>query len=280
MINIVLFTLSLAIYLGSTVLYEVHLVLKSRRAGRWATLILVLGALVHASALATRWLESGHPPLANLFESLSLYAWVTVLAYLIVEWRYGYKVLGAFVTPLAFGAIAIASVLPREIRPLIPILRNYWLSVHVTISFVAYSLFTLAFVAAVAYLVAERQLRARRPDPLYYRLPPLEVTEQMGRALAALGLPFMTMALITGSIWAERVWGTPWLWDAKLNMSLVTWFIYVVYFYARNVANWRGRRSAWMLVLGFISIVITYLGVSFFLPTIHGFDSFLMGIGG
>jgi ABC-type transport system involved in cytochrome c biogenesis permease subunit len=54
-------------------------------------------------------------------------------------------------------------------------------------------------------------------------------------------------------------------------MALITWLIYVVYFYLRNVAGWRGRRSAWLLILGFISVLVTYLGVNLFMPTLHGF---------
>jgi len=270
MINI-LFTLALVIYFIGTILYEICLALKSQRAGRWATRSLVVGASVHALGLASRWLESGRAPMADLFESLSFYAWVIIVFYLIVEYRSGYKVLGAFVSPLAFAAIAAASVLPKRTKPLIPILQSHWLPVHVTISFLAYGLFTLAFVMAVAYLLAERQLKKGRPNYFYYRLPPLEAMEQLGRALAALGLPFMTMAIITGSIWAEKVWGAPWLWDAKLNMALATWLIYVVYFYVRNVAGWRGRRSVWLLILGFISVLVTYLGVNLFISTAHGF---------
>ncbi len=270
MINI-LFTLALVIYVIGTILYEVCLVLKSQRAGRWATRSLVVGALVHALALASRWLESGRPPVANLFESLSFYAWVIIIFYLMIEYRYGYRVLGAFVSPLAFAAIAAASVLPRRVEPLVPILQSHWLAVHVTISFFAYGLFTLAFATAVVYLLAERQLKKGRPDYFYYRLPPLEAMEQLGRRLAAIGLPFMTVGVITGSIWAEKVWGAPWFWDAKLNMALVTWLIYVVYFYLRNVAGWRGRRSAWLLILGFIFVIVTYLGVNLFMPTLHGF---------
>ena len=271
MINILLFALALVIYITGTILYEVYLALNSQPAGRWATRSLVVGALVHALALASRWLESGRAPVASLFESLSFYAWVIVVFYLMVEYRYGYRVLGAFVSPLAFAAIAAASVLPKRIEPLIPILQSHWLGVHVAISFLAYGLFTLAFAAAVVYLLGEHQLKRGRPDYFYYRLPPLEAMEQLGRGLAALGLPFMTVAIITGSIWAEKVWGAPWLWDAKLNMSLVTWLIYMVYFYVRNVADWRGRRSAWLLIVGFISVLVTYLGVNLLMPTMHGF---------
>jgi cytochrome c-type biogenesis protein CcsB len=270
MINI-FFTLALAIYFIGTILYEVCLALKSPHAGRWATRSLVSGALVHALGLASRWLESGRAPMANLFESLSFYAWVIIVFYLMVEHRSGYRVLGAFVSPLAFAAIAAASVLPKRVEPLVPILQSHWLPVHVIISFLAYGLFTLAFAAAVIYLLAERQLKRGRPNYFYYRLPPLEAMEQLGRVLAALGLPFMTVAIITGSIWAEKVWGVPWLWDAKLNMALVTWLIYLVYFYLRNVADWRGRRSAWLLILGFISVLVTYLGVNLFISTVHGF---------
>jgi cytochrome c-type biogenesis protein CcsB len=271
MINVMLFTVTLLIYFVGTILYEVYLALQSQRAGRWATRSLVVGALVHAAALAFRWLESGRAPVSNLYESLSFYAWVIIVFYLIVEYRYGYRVLGAFVSPLAFAAIAAASVLPKRVEPLIPILRSHWLPVHVTVSFFAYGFFTLAFIAAVVYLLAERQLKKGRPSYFYHRLPPLEAMEQLGRGLAALGLTFMTVGIITGSIWAEKVWGAPWFWDPKLNMALFSWLIYMVYFYVRNVADWRGRRSAWLLILGFISILVTYLGVNLFMSTLHGF---------
>ncbi len=271
MINITLFVFALTIYAIGTILYEVSLALRSQRLGGWATRSLVVGAVVHALALAARWLESGRPPVANLFESLSFYAWVIVVFYLIVEFRYGHKVLGAFVSPLAFMAIAAASALPKGVEPLIPILQSHWLAVHVGISFLAYGLFTLAFAAALVYLLAQRQLKKGQPSYFYHRLPPLEAMEQLARGLAALGLPLMTVAIVTGSIWAEKVWGAPWLWDAKLNMSLVTWLIYVAYFYARNVSDWRGRRSAWLLIVGFISVLVTYLGVNLFAPTMHGF---------
>jgi cytochrome c-type biogenesis protein CcsB len=271
MISIILFAFALTIYAIGTIFYEACLALKSQRTGRWATRSLVVGAVVHASALASRWLELGRAPLGNRFESLSLYAWLIVVFYLIVELRFGHKILGAFVSPLAFAAIAAASALPKGVQPLIPILQSHWLPVHVALSFLAYGLFTLAFAAAVVYLLTRRQLKQGQPTFLYYRLPPLEATEQLARRLAALGLPFMTVAIVTGSIWAEKVWGAPWIWDAKLNMALVTWLIYLVYFYARNVASWRGRRSAWLLILGFISVLVTYLGVNLFTSTVHGF---------
>lgn len=267
----VLFPLSAFVYLIATILYEVYLTRRSPWAGRWATRSLVVGVLAQALALVFRWLQLGSAPIGSLAESLYFFAWFIIILYLIVEYHGGQKVLGAFVSPTAFAAVAAASLLCKRAKSLSPIMQSYWLPIHVTISFVAYGFFALAFAVSVVYLLAAWQLKKGRPGYVYYRLPPLETMEQLGRALAALGLPFMTVALITGSIWAEKVWGSPWLWDAKLNLSLATWLIYVIHFYVRNVRDWRGRRSAWLLILGFIFVLVTYLGVNLFMPTVHGF---------
>lgn len=271
MINIVFFTAAVLIYLSGTVFYILHWTMRSRKAGFWGSYALGTGAAVHAMALATRWVESGHPPVANLFESLSFFAWLIVIAYLLIEWRYGYRMLGALVSPLALAAILAASILPKRIRLALPALQSRWLAVHVGVSMSAYVVFTLAFVAAMAYLLQERELRLKRASSLYHQLPPLRHTEQLGRILAAVGLGLMTLAIISGSMWAEKAWGSPWSWEPKQMASLMVWLIYAVYFYVRNVANWPRRRAAWLLVAGFVALVVSYLGVGLLMPGRHGF---------
>lgn len=270
--NIVFFLLALVAYLVGTFLYEAFLVLKTPRLGRWASRALVGGGAANGVALALRWIESGRAPLANLFETLSFWAWLIVIAYLVIERLYQQRVLGAFVAPLAFLAVGIASVMPKTMSPLVPVLQSIWLPIHVSVSFIAYTMFAVAFGAAVIYLLQEQQLKSRRPHALYYRLPPLHVMDGLSYRLSAAGFIFMSLALLTGAIWAEQAWGSYWSWEPKQTMALVTWLLYAAYFHARNIAGWRGRRASWLLVVGFGSALATFLGVSLLAPGMHAFN--------
>ena len=269
--NVVFFLLALVAYLAGTLLYEAFLVLKTPRLGRWASRALVGGGAANGVALGLRWIESGRAPLANLFETLSFWAWLIVIAYLVIERLYQQRVVGAFVAPLAFLAVGVASVMPKTMSPLVPVLQSVWLPIHVGVSFIAYTMFAVAFGGAVIYLLQEQQLKSRRPHALYYRLPPLHVMDAMSYRLSTAGFIFMTLSLLTGTIWAEQAWGSYWSWEPKQTMTLVTWLLYAAYFHARNIAGWRGRRASWLLVVGFGSAMATFLGVSLLAPGSHAF---------
>lgn len=267
----VLYPVSAGVYFVASVLYLLFLAKRGPRMGRWATLSLVGGFLVQTLAVLSRWIYLHHAPIGTFAESLSLFAWVMVAIYLVVEFRSRQKTVGAFVAPFAFANAAAGALLAPPLTPLQPILQSSWIATHITLSFVAYGFFTMAFAVSVAYLIADWGLRKHRTGFLYNRLPPLETLEGLGRGLAALGLPFMTVALISGSVWADKVWGSPWLWDTKLNLSLLTWLVYVGHFFVRNMLGWRGRRSAWFLVLAFQCLLVSYVIVRLFVPTVHRF---------
>lgn len=269
--NVFFFLIALVAYFAGMLLYEAYLALKTPRLGRGATSVMIAGAAANGIALALRWIASGHPPLANTSEVLAFWAWLIVIAYLIVERIYEQRVIGAFVAPLAFLSIAVAWIMPKTINPGLPT-GSAWLPVHVGVSFIAYTMFTLAFGVAVIYLLQERELKSRRLHGLYYRLPPLETMDGLGYRLSAMGFLCLALSLLTGAIWAEHVWGSYWSWDPKQTMALATWLIYAGYFHARNVAGWRGRRASWLLVVGFVSVVATFLGVAFLPPGQHSFS--------
>ncbi len=269
--NVFFFSLALPLYLLSTTFYEVYLVLRTAWARTWGTRVLILAAGIHAAALSLRWWESGHLPLSNLFETLSTYAFLLAIVYLVVERYSGRKVVGAFVSPLIFLLFFAAATLPKNIDQLEPQLHSPWLGVHVGLFFLAYTFMALAFAAAVVYLLQERGLRQKRPGAWYYRLPPLAKMDNLSHSLAAIGVPLMTLAILTGSLWAKQAWGTFWTLDPKLNLALLTWFIYVLYFFLRHSLGWRGRRAAWVLVAGFVAVIFTYFGTSVMAPGPHNF---------
>src|SRR3990170_16436 len=103
------FGLALVGYLAAALLYAGFTAMRSRQAGEWATRVLFIVGIAHGLALVLRGIQLGHAPFVNLFESLFFYSWLIVVAYLIQERLYGYRVIGAFVTPLAFIAIGVAA---------------------------------------------------------------------------------------------------------------------------------------------------------------------------
>jgi cytochrome c-type biogenesis protein CcsB len=266
MINVAFFLLAALFYSASTVAFVACWMGGSQRSERLARLTLAVAVLLHGLAIALRWLEAGHAPLSNGFEAFSLYAWGLGIAYLLIPSLRRHAIFGVFVTPLALLSILIASVLPKGIRPLVPVLQSHWLPVHVSISFAAYIMFSLAFIAAVTYLLQLRSLREPGRWPWTRRLPSLEALEELQRRMAVVGLVLMTGALISGSLWAEKAWGIVWPWEPQQVASLVTWLIYALYFFARHSAGWQDRRGAWLLVAGFFSVLITFVGADLLMP--------------
>lgn len=273
--DVILFLLALAFYAISTVAYVACWIGSSRRCERIAQPALLAAVALHGLAILLRWLEAGYAPLSNAFEAFSFYAWGLSLAYLLLPSLRRHNVLGALITPLALISILVASVLPKEIEPLVPVLQGYWLPIHVGISFFAYAMFSLAFVAAIGYLLKLRSLKQPGHWLWVRQLPSLETLETLQRRTAVIGLVLMTGALVSGSLWAEKAWGVVWPWEPQQIASLVTWFIYAAYFFVRHNAGWQDRRCAWLLVGGFVSVVITFVGAD--LVMLDSRHSFLFG---
>jgi ABC-type transport system involved in cytochrome c biogenesis permease subunit len=264
-----LFAVGTVLYVISAYLYLVGWLVREQTATRWAPRALLGAVTLYVGSMGLRWGVFGFPFL-TMREVISVYAWVLASLYLLLERRYGYTIIGAMVTPIGSLMVLLASLLPAAQMPLLPLLRSPWLMAHTGVFFAAYAAFTLAFAGALAYLLQDRSLRRKR---LAWRLPPLQVMDRLSRWLVTIGLALMVAAIATGSAWAERTWGTPWVWQPKQVLSLITLGIYGAYFFARHVSHWSVRRASWMLVIGFISVLTTFLGADLLAPT--GLHSFL-----
>lgn len=269
--DVVFFGAALVIYLLAAILYLVSLLMRSDKVGHWATLALVAAAGVHSAAIVFRWTESGHAPVSNLFEGLSLYTWLMVVFYLAMERVYKQRILGAFVTPLAFIAILVASILPKEIKPLVPALQYHLFAVHASIALLSYAAFTLAFCASIIYLLQARALKNKKQNALLFRLPPLQTMERLSYIMVGIGFPLITVAIVMGAFVAKAAWGSYWSWEQKEIWALVTWLVFGAALNFRVIGNWRGRKSAWLIVFGFVSILITFFGVNIVAPGPHNY---------
>ena len=101
-----------------------------------------------------------------------------------------------------------------------------------------------------------------------------EILDDITYKSIAVGFPLFTVGgLLMGAIWANSAWGKYWTWDPKETWSLITWFVYALYLHARFVGGWRGKRVAILAIVGFISVIFTYLGVNLVLSGLHAYGS-------
>lgn len=264
--SVVFFTISLFIYLVSTVLYIVYASFKKDQIGKVATGFLLVGIVAQTIALILKTIEVKHAPFVTTYESLSFWSWLIALVYLIFQFRLRIKVLGALVTPIAFLAIAAASVLPdqyKESSPLVPALQSHWLEFHITTAFIGYACFAISFAVSLAYILK------RTDDPKASLTK--DRLDTIGYKSISIGFPFLTIGIMSGAIWANMAWGRYWGWDPKEVWSLITWFLYAVYLHLRIVAKWKGRPTAITSIIGFIAVIFTFFGVSFLLSGLHSY---------
>ncbi len=257
--NIVFCVYLLAVLAGAIGLFS------RRRAFNTANLLLMgAGAALHVAYIAIRWQAAQRAPFSNMFESLVLFSWAIVVVYLVVQFRTKVAPLGTASALIALLTLAYASAFESDIRPLMPALQSNWLSVHVFTCFLGYAGFAISFLAALGYLFSSRAQSKSTPE----NRAALEVVE--GKTVS-FGFLFLTVGIITGAVWANSAWGTYWSWDPKETWSLITWFIYAIYLHCRYMRGWEGKRAAWISVIGFLSVIFTYVGVNFLLSGLHSY---------
>jgi cytochrome c-type biogenesis protein CcsB len=272
------------IYLASWVLYLVHSIVRHKGSGRAADVLALSGLLLHTVSIALRWVEShrlgiGHAPFSNLYESMLFFSWTIVLIYLISLKRLQSRLLGAVVMPLGFLALASTSLMDREIQPLVPALQSNWLTAHVITCFLGYAAFAVAFGVSLLYLWKVKELKVKErargvsEDSIFRRLPSAEVLDEFSYRIIGVGFPLLTLGIVTGAAWANSAWGSYWSWDPKETWSLIVWLIYAAYLHARIARGWRGRRSAWLSVVGFCATLFCYLGVNLLLSGLHSYGT-------
>ncbi len=266
------FSASFYLYLLAAFLYILDLFNILGGRGGYATVPAYCGLILHSVAIILRSIEAGRAPFSNQFEFANVFAWGIVVAYLVLErsLRFRYRAFGAFIMPLTLLIIGYASLLPRDIRPLMPALQSGWLTVHVGTAILAYSAFTLAFGLAIAYFVRDRA-EQKQWAFLLSRIPALPLLDHLSHKAIAFGFFMLSLVIITGAIWAEQAWGRFWGWDPKETWSLATWLIYAAYLHIRFSRNWQGRQAAWLSIIGFACVLFTYIGVNVLLPGLHSY---------
>ena len=241
-------------------------VLSGRRAGNIAMSLTWLATGVLFIGLVLRGLWAGRVPWGNMYE-FSLAASVALLGvFLVVSTRRDVRWLGLPVVVIALLSLGLAvTVLYTEAAQLVPALKSYWLVIHVAAAVICGGAFAVAASISGLYLWRDRAEQKGRVTGLVASLPDASRLDTLAYRIIAFAFPLWTFAVISGAIWAEAAW------DPKETWAFITWVIYAGYLHARATAGWRGRRAAYISLVGFASFLINYFGVNLFVNSLHSY---------
>ncbi len=271
LLSIITFVYGLAV-----VFYIISWVFKKNLPGHAATFLSVVAAAGNLAGIILRWIESyqkgyGHAPLSNLYESLVFFSLCIAVLYLYLEFRYKLRITSIVSSPIAFLALAYAS-LPKvdsSIEPLIPALQSNWLIAHVITCFIGYAGFAVAFGISILYFIKSGE---KTPESgLTDKIPNADTLDELTHQMVMFGFLFLSAGIITGAVWANQAWGRYWGWDPKETWSLITWLIYASLLHARLMRGWTGRKIALLSCAGFVAVIFTYFGVNL-LPGLHSYQ--------
>lgn len=270
-LNFLLFSAVLGVTFVAAAAYLVFFISQNKGIRKAARILLLSSGILQTGYIVLRYVQAGHTPITSQHEAVIFFAWATTWAYLSFRWRYTVRNFGTFVSLNVLCLVLISAISSREITPLLPALQSVWLPIHGGVSLIAYGFLSLAFCGGLMYLLLERELKSKKFGYFFARFPSLDSLDQLNHHCLTAGFVFLTLGIVTGSIWARQAWGTYWQWDPKETWSLITWFLYLVQLHQRFTVGWRGKRAAVMAVIGFTAVVFTLWGVTYLLGGVHSY---------
>jgi ABC-type uncharacterized transport system permease subunit len=254
----VLFAATASAYFAACVLFVAFL--GNERfavAGRVAPRLVALGAVLHAAHIVVSSIVWHVCPVEGIHFAMSVVSLLACAVYLVMRRRYRIDVVGAFVAPLALTFL-LASRLVVATEPE-QRYRSTILPLHVTVNLLGYALFSLAFAAAVAYLLQEKRLKEKKLLGLFRRLPPLDALDRAEHRFLLAGFPLLTIGILTGTYWAHEVEAGSATDIARAVLGYATWGLFAGVLCLRAGAGWRGRRAAYGTIAGFAFAVLVLI---------------------
>jgi cytochrome c-type biogenesis protein CcsB len=247
---------------------------------RLGVLLTVIACAAHALALLGRGLaaDPNRVPWGNMYEFTLSGTFVVVLLYLALYRRYALSWLGPVVVGFNLTVLMVAVIwLHEQVAPLTEALNSPWLVIHVVSAVIATGAFTLGGFTSLLFLMKERSPEAT--GGYVARLPRPAVLDRLSYQLHAFGFPVWTFAvLITGPIWAHQAWSSYWNWDPKEVWAFITWVVYAAYLHARSTAGWKGRKAAYLALVGVATLWFNFIGINYFSSTSqHSYAARLVG---
>ena len=269
--DILSFKVALAIYFISALGYLTSLYVRRVLVAKIATWVLTVAFINHTIFFIFRYAGTGQIPIISLHEALSFFAWAMSGIYLAFQLKTKTRVLGAFVSPVVFLLMILASVgLGGQVS--IPVaLQGNLVPVHVVLAVMGEALFSLASLAGAMYLIQEGFIKNKKMSSLTRILPSLTDLDRINHISLLWGFPLLTLGILVGSIWARTVWGSLWQWDPKQVWTLTAWIFYALILHQRIAIGWKGRKAALASLLAFGILLVSFVIVTLCFVTAHTF---------
>ncbi len=237
--------------------------------GKIVIALLAIGFVFHAIGLGLRWYVAGRAPWSNGYESMIWIGWTATLAGLVFARKsFG----GLTATSVLAGIVLLVagmSYLDPEITPLVPVLKSYWLTIHVSLEAGSYGFLALGAIIGVLNLVFMLFANKKNGENVYRIIKELTYTSEM--TLIG-GLVMVSIGTYLGGVWANESWGRYWGWDAKETWALVTILVYSFILHMRFIPGFRGQLAFNIASLfGWASVMMTYFGVNYYLSGLHSY---------
>lgn len=229
---------------------------------RLVSSVLTWVMLIHTTLLLTlRWFVSGHLPMSNGYETMQFMAWATLIVTLVMQKRFlPVKQFGPLLSSFALLVAMITDGNP-QITQLMPVLQSPLLSVHVMVIMFSYALFGLTALIGLQGLIAHHRKQEEKEQQL----------AALSQFLLYPAVALIAIGIFIGAIWANVSWGRYWSWDSKETWALITMLIYSVPLHAEIKWLRKAQHMHIYMLLAFLSVLMTYFGVNYFLSGMHSY---------
>jgi len=231
--------------------------------------LVIAGFVFQTLGLGARWYVSGRAPWSNGYESLIYIAWTSTLAGVIFTRKSAGGLAATMILASTILLVAMLSNLDPEITPLVPVLRSYWLTIHVSLEAGSYGFLMLAALIGFINLLLFAFLNERNKLNIKRIVTEMSYISEM--TLMG-GLVMISVGTYLGGVWANESWGRYWGWDAKETWALVTILIYAFILHMRLIPKLSNLFSYNVATLfGWASVLMTYFGVNYYLSGLHSY---------
>jgi cytochrome c-type biogenesis protein CcsB len=231
--------------------------------------ILLVGFLAHTFAIGLRWYIAGRAPLSNGFESMVYVAWAAMLAGFVFAKRSRVVLPATALLSTLTLFVAHLSWMDPEITNLVPVLKSYWLTIHVAIITASYGFFGLGAILGLFNLALYSFKSKSNKEMIDTQVQNITVINELNLTL---GLYLMTIGSFLGAVWANESWGRYWGWDPKETWALITILVYTFILHMRLIPSFKSVFAFnFASLIGIGSVLMTYFGVNYYLSGLHSY---------
>jgi cytochrome c-type biogenesis protein CcsB len=236
---------------------------------RIASIIIVLLFVMHTAGLTIRWYVSGHAPWSDGYESMIYIGWATILGGLIFVRHSQITLSVTAILASLILSVAGMSWMDPEITNLVPVLKSYWLIIHVAIITASYGFLALGAILGFFNLILMNLKTNKNFERLFLTNTELSFIIEM---TLIIGLFMLTIGTFLGGVWANESWGRYWGWDPKETWALVTILIYSFVAHIRFIPGFKGNFAiSFLSLISYGSVLMTYFGVNYYLSGLHSY---------